>query len=680
MRIALHDYAGHAFTMALSRELASRGHDVLYVHCPDVLGGKGALTLRADDPPTLVVQGATIGRVFEKYSPVRRFRDERDYGEAAAALIRAFDPRVVLSANTPLLSQARLVAEARGSHRRFVYWWQDSYGIGLRQVARRRFPALAPVVATPFEALERLMLTRSDHVVAISEGLRDQALRWGVESRRMSVIGNWAPLHEITPGPPDNPWKEATGLAGRPLVIYTGTLGLKHDPELLVVLADKLSGSGAQVVVVSQGPGRELLERRRRQLGLQNLVLLDYQPYDQFGHVLAAADVLVALIEPDAGAFSVPSKVFSYLCAGRAIVASIPPDNQAAEVIRNADAGICVSPGEADAFVAAVVSLLEDEELRGRLAANGRAYAASHFDIVAIGDRFEEVLRGPRGAGRRFGPLGIAATTVRRIWSHPENRQRRWRALAAYGAWQVWERTVRRPWTVSLTSTRRIRCYPHCPVTAAVLYYRLPDPAEMHFLLDVLADGEVFVDVGAHAGVYSILASSVPGVRVVAVEPSTATFDRLAENIDLNDIGEQVTALRTALGSRGGEARLSTGRDAMNALVHDDDQGEPVALSTLDSLTADLGAATVGLIKIDVEGSELDVLAGAERTLARSRPPLIVEVNDPQRLASFAKGIGYTCVRYEPGRSLVPASIEACDGRNAILVGDLDEARRRLRR
>ena len=680
MRIAVHDYAGHAFTMGLGRELASRGHDVIYVHCPDVIGGKGTLTPRAGDPPTLLVEGATIGRPFEKYSPVRRFKDEWAYGQAAAARIRAFNPRVVLSANTPLLCQARLLADSRRNRRRFVYWWQDSYGIGVRQVARRRYPVLAPLVARPFEALERRMLIRSDHVVAISEGLRDQALRWGVDPRRMSLIRNWASIEELTPGPSGNSWKDDTGLAGTPVVLYSGTLGLKHDPELLVALAAKLSGSDARVVVVSQGPGRELLERRRRQLGLENLVLLDYQPHDRFGEMLAAADVLVAIIESDAGTFSVPSKVLSYLCAGRAIVASIPSENQAAEVLRSADAGICVFPGDVDSFVGAVVRLLEDQELRARLSQNGHTYATRHFDIGSIADRFELVLRGPRAPGRRFGALSIATTTLLRIWSHPENRRRRWRALATYLVWQGWERTVRRPWTVPLTSSRRIRCYPHCPVTASVLYYGLPDPAEMHFLLDVLASGDAFVDVGAHAGVYSILASSVPGVRVVALEPSSATFDRLVENIVLNDLGDQVTAVRTAVGSRCGEGRLSTGRDAMNALVHDDDQGEPVQVVTVDSLMADLDVRTVGAMKIDVEGLELDVLAGAQSTIERSRPPLIVEVNDPQGLSSFAQQNGYTCVRYERGRNLVPTSIESCDGRNALLVGDLDDAHRRLQR
>ncbi len=677
MRIAVHDYGGYRFALELSRELAARGHEVLHLYCSDVARGEGGVGTSAADPPRLTVQGATIGRTFEKYS-ARRFADERAYGRVAAAHIRRFDPRVVLSGNTPLLSQALLLAEARRRRRRFVYWWHDSYGVGVRHVVRRRRPGLASVFAAPFESLEKWMLRRSDHVVAISEGLRDHARRWGVDGREMSVIANWAPADDLPGRESEDSWRTAHGLAGRPLVVYSGTLGLKHDPELLMALASKLQGSDALVVVASQGPGRELLERRRTELGLQNLRLLDYQSYDQFGAMLAAADVLVAIIEADAAQFSVPSKVFAYLRAGRPVVASMPSDNQAAEVLRSADAGICVPPDDPDAFVSEVVRLLGDPDLRRRLGDNGLRYATTAFDVGAIADRFEHVLRGPRPAPRRFGPVGIGVDTVRRIWSHPLNRHRRLRALATYAGWQTWERTARRPWTVPLTPTRRIRCYPHCPVTAAVLYYRLPDPDEMRFLLDVLATGDVFVDVGAHAGVYSVLASSVPGVRVVAVEPSSASFARLVENVDLNAIGEQVTPLRLALGDRQGAGRVSTGRDSMNSLVADE-AGEPVALTTVDGLVRDLDLGPVAAMKVDVEGAELDVLAGAEHTIGASRPLLIVEVNDAEGVKWFADRERYTCVRYEGG-VLAPAPIEAFEGRNALLVGDVDEAQRRLRR
>ncbi|HEU4868343.1 MAG TPA: hypothetical protein VFV09_11510, partial [Actinomycetota bacterium] len=114
----------------------------------------------------------------------------------------------------------------------------------------------------------------------------------------------------------------------------------------------------------------------------------------------------------------------------------------------------------------------------------------------------------------------ILLRTLRQIWTHPENRNRRARALAGYFGWQAWERTVRRPVTVKLTGGIKVRCHPHSPIASAVIYYGLADPAEMRFVLGYLQPGDTFVDVGANVGVYSLLAASVPDVRVLALEPS----------------------------------------------------------------------------------------------------------------------------------------------------------------
>ena len=680
MRIAVHDYAGHPFQLELSRELAARGHDVLHLYCDSLIGPRGAVAPAGGDPPSLRIEGVGIGRTFSTYSPARRLFDEVAYGRVAAQRLRAFGARVVLSANTPLLSQQRLMAEARRSRRRFVFWWQDSYGVGVNAVARRRSSTLASVVAWPVVALERRLLSRSDRVVAISDALRSQALQWGIRADRVDVVPNWAPLDEIVPGPSENRWKTGQGLAGAPLVVYAGTLGLKHDPTLLAELASALRPSGARVAVISEGPGRKRLEELKRSaLAPENLVLLDYQPAEVLGQVLAAADVLVAVLEADAGTFSVPSKVLSYLCAGRPVVASIPRQNLAAEVLEESDAGICLEPGDRNGFVAAVTSLLDDVDERARLGSNGRRWAERHFDRTAIAERFERVLAGPRPPGAT-GPTHVVARTVRRIWGHPENRGRRGRAVARYVAWQAWQRTVRRPWTVPLVPGRRIRCHPHSSA-AAVLYYGLPDPMEMRFLLDYLGAGDVFVDVGANHGVYTLLATSVPGVQVIAVEPSTRAFARLEENLDLNHLDGRVSTVRVAAGRSQGDARLSTGRDAMNSLVDGSGPSEPVKVATVDALVAEHARGRVAAVKVDVEGMELDVLAGSARTIARDRPALVVEVNDPGHLREFAARNGYACVHYDPSRRTIEsADVESCEGGNALLVADVDETVHRLRR
>src|SRR5207248_1981594 len=134
-----------------------------------------------------------------------------------------------------------------------------------------------------------------------------------------------------------------------------------------------------------------LAEHGRDEPGLR---LLAYQPYDRLPEMLASADVLVAVLEPEAGTFSVPSKILTYLSAARPLLVSVPADNLAARVVERSGGGVVVRPGDSAAFLAAAGTLLDDAELREQLARRARAYAEASFDVDAVADRFEAVLLG----------------------------------------------------------------------------------------------------------------------------------------------------------------------------------------------------------------------------------------------------------------------------------------------
>jgi colanic acid biosynthesis glycosyl transferase WcaI len=193
-----------------------------------------------------------------------------------------------------------------------------------------------------------------------------------------------------------------TSLVGKRVVLYSGTLGLKHDPEVIVQVARRLSRQDdVQVVVVSECRRADWLRRRRDEEELLNLRLLPFQPYAELPNVLASADVLLALLEADAGAFSVPSKVLSYLCAGRALLAAVPSDNLAAEVVRRSGGGALVEPGHEAGLVGQATRLLADAGLREELRRRARGYAEANFDVASISDRFEAGLDpGWDGEGR----------------------------------------------------------------------------------------------------------------------------------------------------------------------------------------------------------------------------------------------------------------------------------------
>jgi len=143
----------------------------------------------------------------------------------------------------------------------------------------------------------------------------------------------------------------------------------------------------------------------------------------------------------------------------------------------------------------------------------------------------------------------------------------------------------------------------------------------------------VVVDAGANIGLSTLGFARIAWQgRVVAIEPSGASFGFLVENLERNRI-HNVLPIRVALSNTAGSVRLLEDEEFMagTRIVAPDAAtaapGVEVQASTLDDLLERAGVAAVDLIKIDVEGHEPEVLAGAAVTLARHRPLCIVEFN-----------------------------------------------------
>ena len=393
MRIAFHDYPGHAFPVQLARALARRGHAVLFVHFADFQSPKGPLARAPDDPPTLVLQPIGLGAPHRKYDLARRWLQDRRYAGRLVALVRAFRPDVVLGGNGPLDPQARLLRLARELGAGFVFWLQDAYGVAIDQLLRRKLPGLGALVGGHYRRLECRLWRGSDAIVAITEDFRPMLAAAGIDAGRVSVIENWAALDELPQRPRDNAWAAAHGLTDKRVLLYAGTMGLKHNPELLCHLARRFRGApDVRVVVVSEGIGAEHVARVKAAEALDNLVLLPFQPYDALPDLVATGDILVIVLEAGAGIYSVPSKLLTYLCAGRAILGAMPLDNLATRIVGRAGAGLVAAPDDVAGFLDAAAALLDDPARRARAGAAARAYAERSFDIAAIAARFDSVL------------------------------------------------------------------------------------------------------------------------------------------------------------------------------------------------------------------------------------------------------------------------------------------------
>jgi len=147
-----------------------------------------------------------------------------------------------------------------------------------------------------------------------------------------------------------------------------------------------------RVGVVSDGGGADWLRGEQQRRGLPNLILLPFQPADVYPQVLASASVLVSLINADASRFSVPSKVLTYLCAGRPVLLSMSHQNEAAGMVESAQAGLVSEPGDAAGWISQAERLVNRPDLRESLGRNARAYAEKHFALEPIYRQFEAIL------------------------------------------------------------------------------------------------------------------------------------------------------------------------------------------------------------------------------------------------------------------------------------------------
>ncbi len=392
MRILLHDFGCYAFIIPLARWLAAQGVEVLHLSAGELTGPRGASASQAGDPPNLRFSSVTTGRPFTRYALHRRLGDEWRYGRALQRAIDAFGPDLVLSANTPPVAQALALAHSRKRGIAFVNWVQDIFSLGAAALTRGLPWPLGHLALALLHRLEFGTMAQSAGLVVIAPAFLDNLAANGVRHPLTLVRENWAlaPVQEAQAGD----WARTHGLEGGRILLTAGTLGKKHDPDILARLAAGLSAqTDVRLVVVSQGPGRDHLEQLRARGELSpNLHLLDYQPAANVPAMLASADIGVVQLNIEANGMSIPSKVYSYAAAGLPILAAIPPENHAARLIRENGLGLVVAPGDNDGLLAAAHRLLSDPELRAACGAAGLAFTARHGDMDRIGRQFMDFL------------------------------------------------------------------------------------------------------------------------------------------------------------------------------------------------------------------------------------------------------------------------------------------------
>lgn len=386
MRILINDFGGYPFPIQLSKYLSNNGYDVVHTYVSNIQTPHGDMEAGASK---LQIAPILLNTQFKKYSFTGRFKGEYEYAKKVGEVIDSFKPDIFLSANTPLLAQGLLLKKCKNANIKFIYWCQDIHSIAIEGYLKHRLPVVGKYLSAYFKGKEIKLLEQSDHVITIADSFNQIFEAWRIKQNHISVIHNWGPITDITLQPKSNEWSKKLGLDSKLVVLYSGTLGLKHNPGLISKAAKELKGNaGVTFVVISEGIGADILKKEKEEFKLDNLVMLPYQDYAHLSEVLGSADILLSILEKDAALFSVPSKVLTYLCAQKAIVLSVPGNNLSAKIVTDTNSGYCFEPDDADGFVEGIRTLLTDDELRKTMGLNGRRYAKENFVIAGISEKF----------------------------------------------------------------------------------------------------------------------------------------------------------------------------------------------------------------------------------------------------------------------------------------------------
>lgn len=217
--------------------------------------------------------------------------------------------------------------------------------------------------------------------------------------------------------------------------------------------------------------------------------------------------------------------------------------------------------------------------------------------------------------------------SLRFIFNHPLNAHHRLKTLFRLIAWQINLRL--NPYPIVYPFTKNSKLVISKGETAATgnLYCGLYEFEDMCFLLHFLRKEDLFVDIGANIGSYTILASAEIGAKTISIEPIPSTFDSLIRNIKINNIENLVKSLNIGLGSSKGLLKFTKSFDTTNHVARSEDTDTiDVPVETLDILCE---KEMPILIKMDVEGFETEVVNGADLTLQnQALKAIIIELND----------------------------------------------------
>lgn len=341
-----------------------------------------------------------IVRVVSKYekkdvlSRVLRYVDvsRMMYKEA----LKIQDADVIMTHSMPPLLGPLGVKLGRKKKLPVVYWEQDIVSDSLISTGVFGKGNLKQKIAYGYSRrLERKTEKGSTHIITISERFKRNHIERGIPEEKIDIVYNWIDTDQIYPVERrDNPLFDELDIPrDKFIVTYCGNLGVPQNVEIMIEAAEMLQENKEILfVIIGSGSREKRIKEIVEQKNLPNLKLYPLQPLERSHFVYSIGDVGLVIGKAGTSKNGFPSKTWSIMAAGQAMIACFDEDSELCGFVRSGNCGITVAPDSPALLAGAVEQLFSDRGKCEEMKKNAREYVTKNFGREAATGRIVEIV------------------------------------------------------------------------------------------------------------------------------------------------------------------------------------------------------------------------------------------------------------------------------------------------
>lgn len=299
---------------------------------------------------------------------------------------------VMFITSTPPIKGAMAGLVKKFNHKPIVYELQDIFPDSLAGSGLAKKGGLLWKIG---RAIENFTYRNADRIIVISQDFKRNIMAKGVPVEKIEVVYNWVDENAIVPvKEEDNELFEEFGInRDKFRVVYAGNLGNAQNIEIIVDAARKLKDNPKiEFVIFGKGGLEDEIKQTKAKEQLDNLKILPLQPYERVAKVYGLGNVCIVACKPGLGGAAMPSKTWSIMSSGKAVLANFD-EGELKEIVEKNNCGAFTKAGDLEGFVSTIERLSQHPEQCAEMGANGRQFILDNLTRAVGTQKYVNVIK-----------------------------------------------------------------------------------------------------------------------------------------------------------------------------------------------------------------------------------------------------------------------------------------------